>query len=202
MNNSLYWIFNQLIKGNHTPKIKGWSLEKVSHDEFTNRFLKKWNIGPGDALYRLYKNGELVSDKLFMWSNAYCTKDLNDGRYLILRVAVEEKYSKEICKCAGVRSPYHFEGKECVFDKEKERIVYVCSGEDCHLTIYDNILICTNHRGGAKFILLPQETQILALDSYDMWTTSLSLYIKSPKYKEADNIIKVDRFSGEIRKIV
>lgn len=171
-----------------------WALHKINPSEILpEKLIKKYNVSPGDRYYQLRKDNEPMSDEWFR-RNIYCTKDqdFDKEKYLVLQHMRLEKYSDSTMKSCDLKSPWHFEGFECVFDKERGKIIYEAQDTfDNHLYVRGNLLEHKDARGKGKFIKLILQSEVLELESYEHWEGSDRLFIRTPKYGDPQKILTI-----------
>lgn len=183
------------MTGNDPMKPKThWALHAINPSEvLTGKLIKKYNIRPSDKYYQLRKDNEPMSDEWFR-KNMYCTneRDFDKEKYLVLVHMRPEKYSDSVVETCDLSSPWHFEGFECVFDKERGKIIYEAQDSfENHLYIHDNLLEHKDNRGKGKFINLILQSEVLELESYEHWKGSDRLFIRTPKYGDPQKILTI-----------
>jgi len=171
-----------------------WVLHKINPSEtLSEKLVKKYNVHPSDRYYQLRKDGEPMSDEWFR-RNVYCTDERNfdKERYLILVHMKPEKYSDYVVGTCNLKSPWHFEGYECVFDKEAGKIIYEVENTfDDHLRIHGNLLEHRSTRGKVKFVNLITRESVAELESCEYWEGSDRLFIRTPKYGDPQKILTI-----------
>lgn len=171
-----------------------WALHKINPSEvLPEKLVKKYNIHPGDQYYQLRKDNEPMSDEWFR-RTIYCTDPLkfDKEKYLVLQHMRLEKYSDSVVKTCDLKSSWHFEGYECVFDKERGKIIYeVQNNFENHLYIHGNLLEHKDNRGKGKFINMVLQSEVLELESYEHWEGSDRLFIRTPKYGDPQKILTI-----------
>lgn len=184
------------IAGNDPMKPKlHWTLHKINPGEILpEKLVKKYNVSPGDRYYQLRKDGEPMSDEWFR-RNVYCTNEqkFDKERYLVLVHMKPSKYPDSVVETCDLKSPWHFEGYECVFDKERGKIIYEVENTfDDHLYVHGNLLEHRDARGETKFVNLaaPQHT-VAEFESCEYWEGSDRLFIRTPKYGDPQNILTI-----------
>lgn len=184
------------IVGNDPMKPKlHWTLHKINPGEILpEKLVKKYNVSPGDRYYQLRKDGEPMSDEWFR-RNVYCTNEqkFDKERYLVLVHMKPSKYPDSVVETCDLKSPWHFEGYECVFDKERGKIIYEVENTfDDHLYVHGNLLEHRDARGETKFVNLaaPQHT-VAEFESCEYWEGSDRLFIRTPKYGDPQNILTI-----------
>lgn len=181
--------------GNDPMKPKThWALHTINPSKvLPEKLIKKYNVHPGDRYYQLRKDNEPMSDEWFR-RTMYCTDPLkfDKEKYLVLQHMRPEKYSDSVVESCNLKSPWHFEGYECVFDKERGKIIYeVQDSFESHLYIHGNLLEHKDGRGKGKFINMVLQSQVLELESYEYWEGSDRLFIRTPKYGDPQKILTI-----------
>lgn len=183
------------MTGNDPMKPKThWALHAIRPAEIlSDDLIKKYNIHPGDRYYQLRKDNEPMSDEWFR-RTTYCTDPLkfDKEKYLVLQHMRPEKYSDSVVKSCNLNSPWHFEGYECVFDKERGKIIYEAQDSfENHLYIHGNLLEHKDNQGKGKFINMVLQSEVLELESYEYWKGSDRLFIRTPKYGDPQKILTI-----------